>query len=91
MLAEKKDVKLELRVSPSELALIDLAAELSEAKRSQYVRQRILRSARRTVSEAQRLPFSVQDFERLQLALDRPVSDLPRLKRLFSETSVLGD
>ena len=91
MLVEKKDHKIELRVTSSELALIDRAAELSEAKRSQYVRRNVLRSASRTVSEAQRLPLSLQDYDHLQAALEAPVRPAPRLKRLLGETSVFGE
>jgi uncharacterized protein (DUF1778 family) len=91
MLVEKKDHKIELRVTSSELALIDRAAELSEAKRSQYVRRNVLRSASRTVSETQRLPLSLQDYDHLQAALEAPVRPAPRLKRLLGETSVFGE
>lgn len=91
MLAERKDVKIEVRVSSSELALIDRAAELSDAKRSQYVRRNVLLSASRTVSEAERLPLPLRDFDRLQAAFDAPVRPLPRLKRLLKETSVFGE
>jgi len=91
MLAKKKDHKIELRVSSSELELINRAAELSEAKRSQYVRRNILLSASRTVFEAERLPLSAQDYDRLQAALDEPVRPSPRLKRLFGEASVFGE
>jgi uncharacterized protein (DUF1778 family) len=91
MLVEKKSNKIELRVTPSELALIDRAAELSEAKRSQYVRQKVLRSALRTVSEAQGLLLSVQDYDHIWAALGEPVRPLPRLKRLLTEKSVFGE
>lgn len=91
MLAEKKDQKIELRVSSSELELIDRAAELSESKRSQYVRRNILRSATETVSEARRLALKRGDYERLQAALDESVRSLPRLKRLFEDRSVFGE
>jgi len=91
MLAEKKDHKIELRVTSSELALIDRAAELSEAKRSQYVRRNILRLASRTVSEGWHLSLSLQDYDHLQAALDAPVRPLPGLKRLLGETSVFGE
>lgn len=91
MIAERKDHKIELRVSASELELINRAAELSEAKRSQYVRRNILLSASRAVFEAERLPLSAQDYDRLQAALDEPVRSLPRLNRLLGETSVFGE
>lgn len=91
MLEEKKDHKIELRVSASELALIDRAAELSEAKRSQYVRRNVLRSASHTVSEIQHLPLNLQDYDHLQAALDAPVRPLPGLRRLLGETSVFGE
>ena len=91
MLAEKKDHKIELRVTSSELALIDRAAELSEAKRSQYMRRNVLRSASRTVSESRHLPLSLQDYDHLQAALDAPVRPLSGLKRLLGETSVFGE
>lgn len=91
MLAEKKDHKVEVRVSSSELELINRAAELSQAKRSQYVRRNILRSASRTVSEAEELRFNRRDLDRLQAALDEPVRPLPRVRRLLEETSVFGE
>lgn len=91
VLVEKKDHKIELRVSSSELELIERAAKLSESKRSQYVRRNILRSATQTVSEAQRLPLNWEDYQHLQAALDEPVRSLPRLKRLFEGRSVFGE
>lgn len=91
MLVEKKDHKLEVRVSSSEFELINRAAELSQAKRSQYVRRHILRSASRTVSEAEQLPFNRRDYDRLHAALGEPVRPLPRVRRLLEETSVFGE
>jgi len=91
MIIEKKDHKIELRVSASELELINRAAELSESKRSQYVRRNILLSASRAVFESERLPLSAQDYDRLRAALDEPVRPLPRLKRLLAEPSVFGE
>ncbi len=81
LLVEKKH-KLEVRVSSSEFELINRAAELSQAKRSQYVRRHILRSASRTVSEAEQLPFNRRDYDRLQAALDEPVRPLPRVRQV---------
>ena len=91
MVINKKDLKIELRVSSAELELIDRAAELRAEKRSQYVRQRVLRAASRTVLKAQRLSLGVKDFDRLQAALEEPVRPKPRLKRLLAEPSVFGE
>jgi uncharacterized protein (DUF1778 family) len=91
MITEKKSHKLELRVSASELELIDRAAGLSQTKRSQYVRWNILHLASRAVSEAERLSLDIRDYDRLQAALDEPVRPLPRLKRLLAEASVFGE
>lgn len=91
MLIDKKTHKVEVRVSSSELELINRAAELSQAKRSQYVRRNILRSASRTIAEAEQLPFNLRDYDRLQAALGEPVRPLPRVRRLLEETSVFGE
>ena len=91
MVLAKKDMKIEVRLSSTELELIDRAAEMRAEKRSQYVRNRVLSAATRTVSKAQSLPIGPADFDRLQAALDEPVRPLPRLKRLFDENSVLGE
>ena len=91
MLLEKKDQKLEVRVSLSELELIDRAAKIRAEKRSQYVRRRLLQAATRTVSKAQSLPLDLQDYDRLQAALAAPVQPLPRLQSLFNQPSVFGE
>lgn len=91
MLIEKKDQKLEVRVSLPELELIDRAANIRAEKRSQYVRRRLLQAATRTVSKAQSLPLDLQDYDRLQAALAAPVRPLPRLRALFNEPSVFGE
>jgi uncharacterized protein (DUF1778 family) len=91
MLAVKKDQKIEIRVSSIELELVNRAAELRSEKRSQFVRQRLLQAATRTIAEAQSLPLRLKDYDRLRAALDEPVRPLPRLKRLFNETSVFGE
>lgn len=91
VLAEKKDQKIEVRVSSTELELINHAAELKAEKRSQYVRQRLLQAATRTITKAQSLPLGLKDYDRLRAALEEPVRPQPRLKRLFNETSVFGE
>jgi uncharacterized protein (DUF1778 family) len=91
MLAVKKDQKIEIRVSSIELELVNRAAELQSEKRSQYVRQHLLQAATRTIAKAQSLPLGLKDYDRLRSALDEPVRPLPRLKRLFNETSVFGE
>ena len=61
MLAVKKDQKIEIRVSSIELELVNRAAELRSEKRSQFVRQRLLQAATRTIAEAQSLPLRLKD------------------------------
>lgn len=87
--AEKRTARLNFRVTPREETLIRAAARVRGAQVSRYVVESACRQAEMDLADRRHFTISAQRMEAFIEALDRPVRDKPRLRRLLAEPSVL--
>ena len=83
--AERRTEKLEIRVSPSEKAKLQAAAQAIHRNMSVFVMDSALSRAEDTITERQVFGLDAERWQAFQAALDAPVRPLPRLKALLEE------
>lgn len=79
--------KLDLRVSKSSKAKLQVAASISHRSMSEFVLESALRRADEMLTERQAFSLEPKQYKAFLAALDAPVRPLPRLKKLLHEPS----
>jgi uncharacterized protein (DUF1778 family) len=85
----RKATRLNLRASAQQDALIRRAAESVGRSVTEFVLDSACANAEHVLADRNRFVLDDEAWKRFMVALDRPVTDKPRLKRLLSEPSVL--
>lgn len=80
--------KLDLRLSREAKRTLRAAAAAAQRSLSDFVLESALARADETLAERQHFGLDVAQWKKFQEALDAPVRDLPRVRRLLSEPSV---
>ena len=81
---ERRDAAINLRVSRSQRALIDRAAEVLGKNRSDFLLDAACREADAVLMDRRFFVLSDEDYDRFCKALDRPPSENPKLRRLMT-------
>lgn len=88
MVAKARTEKLDLRLSPEAKQTLHAAAIAAHRSVSEFVLDSALAQANETLADRQRFGLTATQWEAFTEALDAPVRDLPRLRRLLSQPSV---
>jgi uncharacterized protein (DUF1778 family) len=86
---KKRTERFNVRLSEKEARLIRLGAEQRGVNVTNFILESACVRAAQEIAEARHFELSSKDWQRFTTALDRPARSKPRLKRLFSETTVL--
>jgi len=85
----RKATRLNLRASAQQDALIRQAAESVGRSVTEFVLDSACASAEHVLADRNRFVLDGEAWKHFMAALDRPVTDRPRLKRLLSEPSII--
>ncbi len=85
----RKATRLNLRASAQQDALIRKAAESVGRSVTEFVLDSACASAEHVLADRNQFVVDDDAWKHFMAALDRPITDKPRLKRLLSEPSVL--
>ena len=80
--------KLDLRLSPEEKQTLRAAATVSNRSISDFVLESALARADETLAERRHFGLDAETWQAFLTALDAPVCELPRLRRLLTSRSV---
>jgi len=83
-----RTAKLDLRLSPEAKEKLQAAASASRRSVSEFVLESALVRADETLMDRTRFGLNVDQWKAFLAALDAPLRELPRLKRLFQKPSV---
>ena len=86
--SEKRTERINFRVSAEKNEIIKSAAQLKNISASQYVAESAANQAEIDLAEQQHFPLSEKQMEAFREALDRPIQEKSRLRRLFTEKTV---
>lgn len=89
MAAPARSEKLDLRISPEDKRILQRAAAADRRSVSEFVLQSALARAEETLPDQTRFLLNAEQWEAFNAILDAPPRDLPRLRRLLTEPSVL--
>jgi len=82
--------RFNLRATPEQVAKIRAAVEIgNERSLTDYILTSALTIADQRLMDRTRLSFNARAYEAFLRALEEPPKDLPRMRRLLSEPSVL--
>ena len=82
--------RFNLRATPEQMAKIRAAVEIgNERSLTDYILTSALTIADQRLMDRTRLSFDARAYEAFLRALEEPPKDLPRMRRLLSEPSVL--
>lgn len=81
--------RLSLRAPGRQLSLIKRAAVERGQNVTEFVIQSAYSEAQQTLADRQNFTLSQQDWDAFMTALEQPPRIIPRLKRLFTEPSIL--
>lgn len=81
--------RLEVRVESGDKSEIERAARLQGKKTSVFVREVVLREARRVLAESATVTLSAQEARALLHAFDRPFEPNARLQRAMSRARLV--
>ena len=84
-----RTTKLDLRLTPEAKRTLQAAAVASRRSVSEFVLESALVRAEETLADRTRFVLNAEQWKAFLAALDAPPRDLPRLKRLFEEPSVI--
>ena len=77
------------RASPSERVLIAKAAQAKKFDESAYVRKSVMTQVEMDLADRTEFQISAKDMQAFLTALDQPVQNKPRLRKLLNEKSIL--
>lgn len=86
---KKRTERFNVRLSEREARLIRLGAEHRGVNITSFILESACVRAAHEIAEARHFELSPKDWQTFSEALDRPVKQKPRLKRLFAESTVL--
>ncbi len=89
MAATTRSEKLDLRVTPEDKRVLQQAAAASRRSVSEFVLESALARAEETLPDRTRFVLNEEQWQAFNAILDAPPRDLPRLRRLLTEPSVL--
>lgn len=89
MVTSPRTEKLDLRLSSDDKRTLAAAAEAEHRSLSDFVLRSALERARESLPDRQFFGLNAEQWEAFMEALDAPPRDLPRIRRLFQEQSVL--
>lgn len=81
--------KLDLRLTPSAKQKLQAAARAKEWSVTDFVLQSALDKADEVLADQRRFFMSAEQWEKFQAALDASPRDIPALRRLMTEPSVI--
>ncbi len=84
-----KTERIDLRATMAAKSILQEAAEASHKSVSEFIIEASLVAAHQTLAERRTFKLDEKAWKAFQKALDQPVSDKPRLKKLLTEPSVL--
>jgi uncharacterized protein (DUF1778 family) len=84
-----KSERIELRTTETAKELLQRAAQFSQKSVSEFLLDAGLRAAEQTLADRRLFLLDTAQWEAFQEALERPVSEKPRLALLLQEPSVL--
>ena len=85
-----KTERFELRATADEMARIRAAVDMgTERSITEFMLDSALAAAELRLMDRTQFTLEAEDYEEFLKALDRPVQDKPRLRRLLNEPSVL--
>ena len=85
ILAERRTVKLDVRVSPAAKAKLQAAASAVHRSMSDFVMESALARAEDTLAERRVFGLDAEKWAAFQAALDAPARPLPRLQALLDQ------
>lgn len=85
-----KSERISSRVSTSVKQLLQEAARVSHKNVSEFLLDAGILAANQTQADRTRFALSAEKWLAFQTALDQPVSAKPKLKKLLSESGLLG-
>jgi uncharacterized protein (DUF1778 family) len=85
----RKERRINVRASESEVDAIMRASALSGVSVSAFIMMSATERAERTLADARHFELSAERWQAFAAALDRPARKLPRLRRLLQEPSIL--
>jgi uncharacterized protein (DUF1778 family) len=80
--------KLDLRLTPAAKQMLQKAAAATQRSVSDFVLESALARAEEALADRRHFGLNAEQWEAFMMALDAPPHELPRIKRLFSETSI---
>jgi uncharacterized protein (DUF1778 family) len=86
---KKRSERFNVRASDREARLIRLGAEHRGVNITNFILESACVRAEQEIADARFFELSSKDWRRFSEALDRPTQLKPRLKKLFSESTVL--
>ena len=86
---KKRTERLNVRLSDREARLIRLGAEHRGVNITNFILESACVRAEQEITEARHFELTSRGWQKFSQALDRPVRAKPRLKKLFSESTVL--
>jgi uncharacterized protein (DUF1778 family) len=86
---KQRTERLNVRLSDREARLIRLGAEHRGVNITNFILESACVRAEQEIADARHFELSSNDWQRFCQALDRPARTKPRLKKLFSESTVL--
>ena len=89
--ASVRRLRLEVRVTPEQDALIRQAADLEDTTVTAFVLETATARARRVVKQHQDLVLSNEAFDRFIAELDKPAEPVPQLVDLFKRNSKIPE
>ncbi|HEY9791493.1 MAG TPA: DUF1778 domain-containing protein [Candidatus Obscuribacterales bacterium] len=87
---QQKDLRLNIRTTPEQRALIERAAALRRTTISAFMLDQACEAAERILAEQRHFELSPQQWNAFCSALDAAPKQIPALKRLFAKPSVFG-
>jgi uncharacterized protein (DUF1778 family) len=86
---EQKSERIEVRLTSSTKRFIQQAAIATHTDLSEFVLRSSLTEAEIALSQRTRFVLDGEDWDRFVELLDRPVTEIPALRRLLTEPSAL--
>jgi uncharacterized protein (DUF1778 family) len=88
--ARPKTERIDVRTSSSVKQLLQEAAQACHKNVSEFLLDAGITAANEALAERRHFVLDDEQWAAFQQALDRPVQSKPRLRRLLSESGVLG-
>jgi uncharacterized protein (DUF1778 family) len=85
-----KSERIDVRASAPVKQLLQEAARLAHKNVSEFLLDAGINAANQTLADRTRFDLSEENWLAFQTALDQPISNKPKLKKLLSEPGLLG-